>query len=102
MSDLLDTVVAWAWERHHNVLSWYIRPLFLLPYCWFAYRRSVAGIAVTLVALVTSMAWFPAPEVVDPAVVQMLAVEHDYLLGAWTPAKIAAAVVVPLTFVALA
>jgi hypothetical protein len=20
--------VAWAWERHHNVLSWYIRPSF--------------------------------------------------------------------------
>ena len=20
--------VAWAWARHHNVLSWYIRPLF--------------------------------------------------------------------------
>src|SRR3712207_7969370 len=22
-----DEFVAWAWERHHNVLSWYVRPL---------------------------------------------------------------------------
>jgi hypothetical protein len=102
MSEVLETLAAWAWERHHNVLSWYIRPLFLLPYCWFAYRRSIAGMALALLALVTSMAWFPAPAVADPAVVQMLAVERDYLLGAWTPAKIAAATVVPLTFVALA
>ena len=33
--------VAWAWARHHNVLSWYVRPLFLLPFCYFAYRRSL-------------------------------------------------------------
>ncbi len=24
----IDEFVAWAWGRHHNVLSWYIRPLF--------------------------------------------------------------------------
>jgi hypothetical protein len=102
MPEVLESLVAWAWERHHNVLSWYIRPLFLVPYWWFAYRRNAVGVAVTLLALVTSMAWFPAPAVPDPAVVQMLAVERDYLLGAWTPAKVAAALVVPLTFVALA
>jgi hypothetical protein len=36
--------VGWAWERHHNVLSWYVRPLFFLPFCFFAYRRSLLGI----------------------------------------------------------
>ena len=60
----LDEFGAWAWERHHNVLSWYIRPLFLLPFCYFAYRRSLFGITITLVALATSMFWFPAPEIV--------------------------------------
>ena len=25
----------WLWQRHHNQLSWYIRPLFLIPVCWF-------------------------------------------------------------------
>ena len=33
--------VAWAWGRHHNVLSWYIRPLFFLPFCFFAYTAVI-------------------------------------------------------------
>ena len=70
-----DEVVAWAWARHHNVLSWYIRPLIFLPFCYFAYRRSLWGIALTLLALVTSMFWFPAPEHTSPAVNEMLASE---------------------------
>ena len=36
-------ITAWAWERHHNVLSWSVRPLLLLPFCWFAYRRNLLG-----------------------------------------------------------
>jgi hypothetical protein len=57
---------AWAWARHHNELSWYIRPLFLLPFCYFAYKRSLWGITLTVVALATSMFWFPAPQRADP------------------------------------
>jgi len=53
--------VAWAWERHHNVLSWYIRPLFVLPFAYCAYKRSLWGMTLTLLALATSMFWFPAP-----------------------------------------
>jgi hypothetical protein len=102
MTDLLADVASWAWARHHNVLSWYVRPLFLLPFCWFAWRRSRTGMAVTLVALATSMAWFPAPAHPDPAVVQFLAVERDYLLGPWTAAKVAMSLLVPLTFAAIA
>jgi hypothetical protein len=37
--ELINDVATWAWARHHNILSWYIRPLFLLPFCLFAYRR---------------------------------------------------------------
>ena len=62
-----DEFAAWAWARHHNELSWYIRPLLLLPFCWFAYKRSLFGITLTLVALATSMSWFPAPETTSPA-----------------------------------
>ena len=65
--ELINDVAAWAWARHHNILSWYIRPLFLLPFCFFAYRRSLLGITLTLVALATSMAWFPAPATPSPA-----------------------------------
>ncbi len=28
MMDELGQLVEWAWARHHNPLSWYIRPLF--------------------------------------------------------------------------
>lgn len=26
-----DAFFNWAFKRHHNVLSWYIRPLFIIP-----------------------------------------------------------------------
>ena len=96
-----DEFVAWAWARHHNVLSWYVRPLFFLPFCFFAYRRSLFGIVLTLLALATSMCWFPAPEHTGPAVNEMLASEREYLTANWTAWKILVALMVPLTFGAL-
>ena len=38
----------WAFMRHHNVLSWYIRPLFLIPFCYFSYQRTLAGVMATI------------------------------------------------------
>lgn len=96
LTDVLNGFLSWAWERHHNILSWYIRPLFLLPFCYFAYRRSVAGIVLTLVALATSMFWFPTPERVDPRVEEFLAFEREWLVAEWTLAKIATTLLVPL------
>ena len=93
--------VAWAWERHHNVLSWYIRPLFFLPFCYFAYKRSLLGVVITLVALATSMFWFPAPEESSPAVKEMLAAEEQYLTADWTLWKVLVALLVPASFAAL-
>ena len=89
--------VAWAWERHHNVLSWYIRPLFFLPFCYFAYKRSLSGMILTLVALATSMFWFPAPGRLDPMTLEFLAVEREYLTGDWTLAKVLQALLVPIS-----
>jgi hypothetical protein len=97
-----DAFVAWAWARHHNVLSWYVRPLFILPFCFFAYRRSLLGIVLTLLALATSMFWFPAPEHPSPAVNEMLASEREYLTADWTLWKVALALLVPGGFAALA
>ena len=94
--------LAWAWERHHNVLSWYIRPLFLLPFCFFAYRRSLWGMTLTLLALATSMFWFPAPGEASPAVKEMLAAEREYLTADWSLWKVLMALVVPASFAALA
>jgi len=97
-----DEFASWAWARHHNVLSWYIRPLFLLPFCYFAYQRSLFGITLTLLGLATSMFWFPAPARVSPAASEMLASEQTYLLGEWTLWKVLIALIVPVTFTALA
>jgi hypothetical protein len=81
-------VLGWAWDRHANILSWYIRPLFLLPLAYFSYQRCISGIVLTLVALATSMAWFPAPRHVQPEVEKFLAFERVWLTSGWTPEKV--------------
>ena len=97
-----EEFVAWAWARHHNVLSWYIRPLFILPFCYFAYKRSLLGLVLTILALATSMFWFPAPENASPAVNEMLASEREYLTANWTLWKVLIALLIPVGFAALA
>jgi hypothetical protein len=74
-----ETFFEWAFQRHQNQLSWYTRPLFLIPFCYFAYRRSLAGIMISLFALLTSMFWFPQPEVVSEQVKEFLNFEKQYL-----------------------
>lgn len=97
----LDGFVAWAWERHHNELSWYVRPLFLLPFCFFAYRRSIAGIAATLLIFPTSLFWFPAPENPSPRVAEYLAWELQFLAEGSAVARVFLGVLVIAFFVAL-
>ena len=99
--EFLNDFLAWAWARHHNVLSWYIRPLFVIPFIYFAYKRSWKGMILTVVALATSMFWFPAPASTDPAVEQFLAAEVEYLTGAWTIQKILMTLIVPAFFILL-
>lgn len=99
--ELLQDFIAWAWARHHNILSWYIRPLFIIPFCYFAYKRSLAGVLLTVVALMSSIFWFPVPAQVSPGALSALAAEKEYLLGEWPAWKIAASLSVPLLFAAL-
>ncbi|OEH86552.1 hypothetical protein BHU72_13160 [Desulfuribacillus stibiiarsenatis] len=91
----------WAYERHQNQLSWYLRPLFLVPFCYFAYKRSWAGIFGTVFFLLTSMFWFPKPEVVSDQAKQFLEMEMEYLSGDWGGAKILMSLLVPVSFTAL-
>jgi hypothetical protein len=100
--DWLYDFVAWAWERHHNPLSWYVRPLFVLPFCYFAYKKSAGGMVLTVAAVVSSMFWFPAPEGGDPRVAEFLAMERAYVGGAWTAGKMALTALVPVWFTLLA
>jgi hypothetical protein len=100
MESLYD-FLSWAWARHHNPLSWYIRPLFVLPFCYFAYKRNVAGAALTILAVTSSMFWFPAPSQADPRAAAFLAMERQYLTGGWTWGKTAMTELVPIWFLFL-
>lgn len=100
--EFLSDALAWAWTRHHNILSWYIRPLFVLPFVFFAYSRSWKGLVFTVIALFTSMFWFPAPASPDPAVEQFLQAEKDYILGPWDLAKVMWTMTIPAFFYFLA
>ncbi|SHI66014.1 hypothetical protein [Lutispora thermophila] len=88
----------WAFSRHHNILSWYVRPLFIIPMVMFAFKRSYSGIFATIFALFTSMFWFPVPATSNPHVIEFLTFEMDYLKGAWTTPKIIMSLAVPLFF----
>lgn len=92
----------WAYDRHQNQLSWYVRPLFLIPYCYFAYKRSWAGILGTIFVLLTSMFWFPKPEIVSEQVRQFLQMEKEYLTGDWNMEKVLLSSLVPVSLAALA
>lgn len=87
----------WAFARHRNQWSWYLRPVFLIPFCYFAYKRSWTGINVTLFCLFTSMVWFPEPDVVADNVNEFLEYEKQYLYGNWDVYKILLTLTVPLS-----
>ncbi|MED3576112.1 MULTISPECIES: hypothetical protein [Cytobacillus] len=87
----------WLFTRHQNQLSWYIRPLFLIPFCFFAFKKSWAGISITIFCIFTSMFWFPEPQSVNKQVEQFLAYEIDYLTGDWNVTKIMMTLLVPIS-----
>lgn len=91
----------WVFERHHNQWSWYLRPLFLLPFCFFAYKKSFTGMMISVFALFTSMFWFPKPDLINKNVVDFLAFEKDYLYGEWTWNKGLLTLTIPISFIAL-
>jgi hypothetical protein len=93
-----DTFFNWAFERHHNILSWYIRPLFIIPIVIFAFKKSFTGVFASIFALFTSMFWFPVPATKNPQVIEFLAFEMDYLKDTWTAPKIVISLAVPLFF----
>ena len=96
-----DLFFNWSFNRHHNVLSWYIRPLFIIPIVIFAFKKSLTGIFGSIFALFTSMFWFPAPLESSPQVLSFLAYEMEYLKGTWTTPKILMSLSVPIFFIML-
>lgn len=91
----------WVFERHHNQWSWYSRPLFLIPFCYFAYKKSFTGMMISLFALFTSMFWFPKPEIVNKSVIDFLEFEKDYLYGKCSLSKVLLTLTIPISFLVL-
>jgi len=57
---------------------------------------------MSVLALATSMFWFPEPEHPDPRVLEFLAAERENLTADWTLAKALMSLLVPASLVALA
>lgn len=96
-----DAFFNWTFQRHHNILSWYARPLFILPIVFFAYKKSWTGVMASIFCLFTSMFWFPVPTQTSESVEGFLAYEMNYLKGSWDIQKIFASFSVPLFFILL-
>ena len=89
----------WAFSRHQNILSWYIRPLFIIPIVIGAYKQSFSILFMSIFGLFTSMFWFPKPEVVDEQVHLFLEFEKNYLTSGWTTEKIVVCTLILLFFI---
>lgn len=96
-----DLFFNWAFNRHHNVLSWYVRPLFIIPIVIFAFKKSLTGIFASIFLLFTSMFWFPVPLESNSQVLSFLAYEMEYLKGTWNTPKILMSLSVPIFFIML-
>lgn len=75
---------AWALNRHQNQLSWYIRPILIFSLLFFAYRRQAVGVSAGILALFTSMIWFPVPQTTPRLVKGFLDYEQDFLQAGLT------------------
>ncbi len=61
-------IAEWIWERHQNQFSWYSRPLFIVPACYYAYRHKLWHVLGFNLLLATSLFWFSAPEQIPASV----------------------------------
>lgn len=88
----------WTFARHHNTLSWYIRPLFIIPIALGAFKKSYTMIFASIFCLFTSMFWFPEPAKANENVIEFLKFEKAYLTSGWTTDKVFVVVAVILFF----
>lgn len=74
-NDLLETL----WRRHHNPLSWALRPVFFLGLLLSQWKRAPWMALVSIIGLATSWFWFPEPKRVPAVVRKSLKGERDWL-----------------------
>ncbi|PID35883.1 MAG: hypothetical protein CR993_07715 [Rhodobacterales bacterium] len=69
----------WAWARHHNEWSWYIRPLILIAFCMAAWHRKLFLTVLLALFFPISAVVFPAPQVPKDFVIEFLSAERELL-----------------------
>ncbi|RPE71023.1 hypothetical protein EDD53_0136 [Pacificibacter maritimus] len=74
----------WAFTRHQNTYSWLMRPILIVPVCWAAWHQSLSGIMLGIFLMLSSMFWFPAPQIPNPEVALFLQSERAILQAGWT------------------
>lgn len=79
----------WVWQRHHNPMSWHIRPWLLVIFAYFSYRQHITGTIVTLISGLTSIYWFPENAAPSSEVLTLLSLEHNFIHGGWSFLKVA-------------
>ncbi len=100
-SNLIEAFGNWAWSRHHNMLSWAARSFMILPFIYFAYRRSWHGVVVSVILIATNFFWFPMPEHVDPQALEFLDAERQWMMSAWDLGKVILVLSVPISLTLL-
>lgn len=75
----LELIADWAWARHHNEWSWYIRPLIIIGFCMAAWFRKPVIIFMLAIFFPISAVIFPAPQNPKSYVVEFLQAERNML-----------------------
>lgn len=92
-----ELIADWAWARHHNEWSWYIRPFIMIGFCVAAWYRHRMAVVVIAVFFPISAVIFPAPDKPKPYVVEFLKAERE-LLEALTSLELVAFSVLVVIF----
>lgn len=71
----------WIWNRHQNQFSWYSRPLFIIPACYYAYKQKLGFVIGFMVLLGTSLFWFAPPAEVSETISGYLDWEREAFLN---------------------
>ena len=79
MDSCFNTFADWAWARHHNEWSWYIRGFIIIAFCGAAWRRHLPALVGLAIFFPVSAVIFPAPQTPKPYVVTFLETERTLL-----------------------
>ena len=98
----IKEILDWAFERHLNPISWYIRPIFLIAFCFFSYKRSWKGVIITILIMMSSMVWFPAPEKIDSQMQAVLEYEKQILSNPFSAIIAISTMIITMTLIGFA